>query len=296
MLYIAICINVEVNLMVIKNVMMAVMLAITLIFLPIESANAEVVTVTGFGVDETSAINDAKRNAVEQVVGTVLKSISESQDMEFVMDIIKTRTQGYVNSFEIVSRKKDGDNISIKANVDVSSEPNSALMKDVELVMSLNDPRMAVVVEYYNDNDSSTLEQHKNMTKAAVREALTKSGFTHVLDSTTNAEYLIIGSLTVQKNQAIKLPDWASIGSGGAMKKNETGLSKTTASLDCKIKRAATDEIIGEFRVSEQSMSASEDDIQTQAVSKMAKQAAKEVKSILNREASKVFYQSESNL
>ena len=43
-------------------------------------------------------------------------------------------------------------------------------------------------------------------------------------------------------------------------------------------------------------MSASENDIQTQAVSKMAEQAAQEVKKILSREASKVFYQSESAL
>ena len=279
-----------------KKIILAAFMMSSLLLMPNESANAEVVTVTGVGADETTAINDAKRNAVEQVVGTVLRSKSTMQELELVMDVVKTRTQGYVNSFEIISREKDGDNISIKANVDVSSEPNSALMKDVELVMSLNDPKMAVVVEYYDDNDSLILEQHKSMTKAAIREELTKIGFTHVLDSTLNAEYLIIGNLTVQKKQDIKLPDWMSIGNGGSMKKNETGLSKTTASLDCKIKRVATDEIIGEFRVSEQSMSASEDDIQTQAVSKMAKQAAKEVKSILNREASKVFYQSESNL
>ena len=273
-----------------------ILLGFMLILLSQQFVFAEVVTVNGYGTDEAAAVNDAKRNAVEQVVGTFLKSISAMQDLELVTDTVKSRTQGYVNSFEIISRKKDGDNVSIKAKVDVSSEPNSALMKDIELVMSLNDPKMTVVVEYYNDNDSSTLEQHKNIVKAAVREELTKIGFTHILDSTLNAEYIIIGNLTVQKNQAIKLPDWSSIGNSGAMKTNETGLSKTTASLDCKIKRVATDEVIGEFRVSEKSMSSSENDIQTQAVSKMAEQAAKEVKKILSREASKVFYQNNTTL
>ena len=43
-------------------------------------------------------------------------------------------------------------------------------------------------------------------------------------------------------------------------------------------------------------MSASENDIQTPAVSKMASTAAKEVKKIFNREASKAFYQDDTNL
>ena len=240
--------------------------------LSLSVAQAEVVTVTGYGADENSAINDAKRNAVSQVVGTVLKSQTEVQKLTLVMDAIKTRTQGYITHF-----------------VDVSSEPNSSLMKDVELVMSLNDPGIAVVVEYYGDDGGETFKKYPAMTAAAIREELIQRGFTHVLDSTNNAEYVILGKLTVNKSQAIKLPSWGSIGSD-EYKKVDTGLSKTTATLDCKIKKIKTNEVIGEFHVSGDSMSASENDIQTPAVSKMASSAAQEVRKIFNREASKAFY------
>ena len=66
--------------------------------------------------------------------------------------------------------------------------------------------------------------------------------------------------------------------------------------IDCKIKNAATNEVIGEFHAAGDNMSASENDIQTPAVSKMASTAAKEVKKIFNREASKAFYQDDTNL
>ena len=260
-----------------------------------DMAFAETVTVTGFGKDEKSAINNAKRQAVEQVVGLVLKSESEARDLKLILDVIKTRTQGYINHFEILSKNKSNGNVTIKAKVDVSSEPNSSLMKDVELVMSLNDPKISVLIDYYGDDGGETYKKYPAMTKAAIREELIKCGFTHVMDSTNEAEYIIIGHLTVNKSQAIKLPNWSSINDSD-YKMNDTGLSKTTAMIDCKIKNAATNEVIGEFHAAGDNMSASENDIQTPAVSKMASTAAKEVKKIFNREASKAFYQDDTNL
>ena len=257
-------------------------------------AFAEVVTVTGYGADEAAAVNDAKRNAVEQVVGTVLKSKSTMQDLELVKDIVKTRTQGYVNSFEMISKKKEGTNVSIKAKVDVSSEPNSALLKDIDMVMSLNDPVMAVTVDYYGD-DNGNLKKYPEMTAAAIHEELVKSGFTHIIDHPEDTEYMIIGNLTVNKAKAIKLPNWSSIGDD-EFKTVDTGFSKTTASLDCKIKRTKTNEIIGKFHVSGDNMASSNDDVNTPAVSAMASKAAKEVKKILAREASKTFYDNHSDL
>ena len=260
-----------------------------------KSVSAETVTVTGYGIDEQSAINDAKRNAVEQVVGTVLKSRSEAQNLEFVMDIIKTRTQGYVTHFEILSKTKDRSNVTIKAKVDVSSEANSSLMKDVELVMMLNDPKIAVEVDYYADDDSEIYKKYPVMTKAAIREELIKCGFTHVMDSTNDVDYIIIGNLTVKKSQPIKLPSWANIGND-EYKTVDTGLSKTMATLDCKIKKVSSNEIIGEFHVAGENMSASDNDVQTPAVSQMASKAAQEVKKVFNREASKAFYETETVL
>ena len=265
-------------------------MALILIFISFNGiAAAEIVTVNGYGKNESDAIDDAKRNAVEQVVGIVLKSRSKMQNFKLVMDVIDTRTQGYINSFKILSKEKDGSYISINARVDVSNEPNSSLMKDVEMVMMLNDPKMSVEIDYYGDDGTETLKKYPVITATAIHEELIKSGFTHVMDSTNDVDYTIIGRLTVNKAKAIKLPKWSSI-SDDEVKMLDTNLSKTTATLDCKIKKVATDEIIGEFHVSGDGMSSSDNDIQMQAVEKMASQAAQEVKKLLSREASKAFY------
>ena len=253
------------------------------------SAQAQVVTVTGAGTSEAEAIKDAKRVAVEQVVGALVKSETNVQNYQLVMDTIKVRAQGYVNSFEILKKSKKGNLVTIEARADVSDAPDSALMKDVELVMNLNDPRMAVVIDYYGDDGSENFKKYPAMTTAAIREQLIKSGFTHVLDAPIDAEYIIVGNLTVNKNQAIRLPNWNKI-SEPEYQTLETGLSKTSATLDCKIKNVATNEIIGEFRVMGDAMSASENDIQTQAVAKMAADAAKKVREVLSRQAAKTFY------
>ena len=266
----------------------AMLMTSALLLLPAKSTLAEVVTVDGYGISETAAINDAKRNAVEQVVGTIIKSHSVAQNLELVMDAIDTRTQGYVNSFKIISKGQEGNNIKIQAQVDVSSEPSSSLMKDVELVMSLNDPRLGVVMEYYGDDGGETYKKYPTMTKAAIREELIKRGFSHIVDANGDVDYVIIGNMTVNKSKSVKLPNWNNI-SDSEFKTVDTGMAKTIATMDCKIKKYDTDELIGEFHVSGDEINASDNDIQSQAVLKMAANAAQEVRKLFNREASRVF-------
>ena len=267
-----------------KKLLTAALMSAALMFS--SAADAQVVTVTGYGINDTSAAKDARRSAVEQVVGTMLKARSVTMDMELVMDAVDTRTQGYVNSFEIINRKKDGDVVTITARVDVSSEPNSALMKDVEMVMSLNDPRIRVEIEHYGDDGGETFKRYPAMCKAQIREELVKRGFTHIVDTSGEVDYVVVGNLTVEKAKAIKLPVWGSIG-GTEFKTAETGLSRSIASMDCRIKKVTTDELIGEFHARGESAAA--DESGNQAVLNLAADAAQQVRSLFNREASKVF-------
>lgn len=248
--------------------------------------NAQVVTAVGMGVNEDAAAKDARRNAVEQVVGTMIKARSITMNMELVLDAVDARTQGYVNSFEIIDRKKADGLIRLTARVDVSSEPNSSLMRDVELVMSLNDPRISVSTEYYGDDGGETFKRYPTMLTAQIREELIKRGFTHVVDANGEVDYVVLGNLTVEKAKAIKLPVWGAIGDG-EFKTADTGLSKTTAMLDCRIKKVSTDEFIGEFHA--QGASTAADETGNAAVMSLAADAAQQVRSLFNREASKVF-------
>ena len=67
------------------------MVALMTVALTCSSAQAQVVTVTGAGTSEAEAIKDAKRVAVEQVVGALVKSETNVQNYQLVMDTIKVR-------------------------------------------------------------------------------------------------------------------------------------------------------------------------------------------------------------
>jgi hypothetical protein len=252
-------------------------------------ANAEVVVVQGSGSIESAAIQDAKRQAVEEVVGVILKSESNMVNFNLVYDAINVRAQGYVKSFKIISKKKSGKMIDITAQVDVSSEPGSELMKDMEVIMSLNDPRLAVVTEYYGDDGGENFKRYAEMCSSAIRQELIKRGFTHVVDKPLNVDYIIVGKLTVGKGKAITLPNFNDL-SKPQMTQIETGLTKNEAIIDCKIKKADTDEFIGEFHSNGSNIgSSSNGSLDNQAVVQLAGKAAQEVRTIFNLEASKVF-------
>lgn len=263
--------------------------ALAVFALSIPVANAEIVTVNGVGASETAAIQDAKRNAVEKVVGTYLQSRSVMQDMELISDAVNTRAQGYVTSCDVISKKDEGGNITITAKVNVSSEPGSELMKDVEVVMALKDPRLAVVTEHYGDDGGETFRRYTEMCNGAIRQELTKRGFTHVVEKAVNIDYIIVGNLTVDKGRAVTIPNFADL-SNPKMTQIETGLTKNQAIMDCKIKRADTDEIIGEFHAKSSAFaSTANGELDNNAVVSLAQNAAQEVRKIFNTEASKVF-------
>lgn len=252
------------------------------------SASAQIVTVQGSGVSESAAIKNAKRIAVEQVIGTRIKSNSLMIDSELVFDAVQSRSAGYVTSCEILKKNSSSGLIEITARIDVSDEPGSALMKDIELVMTLNDPRIGVVVEHYGDDGGEIFKKYPVQVEAAIREELLKRGFTHVVDARGEVDYVIVGRLTVGKAQEIRLPNWRNI-NDDEFKTLDTGLSRSRAELDCKIKKFDTDEVIGEFHTSGESTEATGNEVSGQAVRIMASDAAQQVKGILSREASKVF-------
>ena len=258
------------------------------IFFLTTSVNAQVVTVQGSGLSEDAAVKAAKRAAVEAVVGTLIQSRAMSVDSELVFDAVQARTQGYVTACEVVEKSSRDGLVFVTARVDVADEPDSALMKDVELVMTLNDPRLGVVVEHYGDDGGEIFKKHSVRVEAVIREELIKRGFTHVVDARGEVDYVIVGQISVGKAHEVRLPDWRNI-SGSDFKTVDTGLSRSTATLDCKLKNFDTDEVIGEFRSQSDATDATGNEVTAQTVTQLAADAAAQVRAILSREASKAF-------
>jgi len=157
---------------------------------PAQSDSKEVVA-KGLGAilagDEVKAredaINSALRNAVEQVVGTMVESNVLVENYQTVEDKIYTRTQGYVQKYDVISSSKQFDNaleVTIRAVVKVSD-----LQSDLEAIGVLlgrkGKPRTMVMIEERN------IAEHyyqwgmdMNSTETAIMDEMMNYGFPFV--------------------------------------------------------------------------------------------------------------------
>jgi hypothetical protein len=118
------------------------MIVILFSWVPIALADIEA---TGEGPSKEQALVTAMRRAVEQGVGTYLKSSSSVVDYTLVEDKILTRSKGYVTSYKITkeSKTEDGYTVIILAKVD-----NKAIRDDIDtlaiLRRNVGNPRILV--------------------------------------------------------------------------------------------------------------------------------------------------------
>lgn len=143
------------------------------------SASANIVTVIGEGGDKGTAINDAKRNAVENAIGTYLKSHSIVDNGQLAMDKIYTHTAGFVRSVEIISEEFSDGVYRIKARVDVSEKIEDAVAKDFAAVADMNNPRIVIRLRGI-ENGGSIQEQYLRECEASIVQYLVGKGLTHI--------------------------------------------------------------------------------------------------------------------
>ena len=111
------------------------------------TAMAETVVVIGSGTNREAAINDAKRNAVEKVVGSYISSTTVVNNSYVLKDEIYSKAYGFIKDIQIL-QESGGKTYEITARVDVDSSPNSQLLNKLETIKVLNDPRISVVVNH----------------------------------------------------------------------------------------------------------------------------------------------------
>jgi hypothetical protein len=119
-------------------------------------AGEKVVTAEGMGAiiagdkakAEEDAVNDALRNAVEQVVGMHVESQTLVDNFVVVQDRILSRTRGFVSGYRVVSREEEPDLIRVKVEATVKE---SDLVSDLEaiglLIARKNYPRLLVLID-----------------------------------------------------------------------------------------------------------------------------------------------------
>ena len=256
--------------------------------------SAQTVIVDGVGVDLDSAKRDASRNAVEQVVGTFIDSQTIVQDMSVKLDEIYTKSQGFVTDIKVLNQSNDSGMVRVRAQIDVNTNPDAQLMNTLNMIMMLNDPRIAVVV--FRQDAQGNAISHDNIAEAELNNKLLELGFSHVIDAgiasslqnaqllnniynghtnissigqSLGADYLVIGRSRMN-SQSISLPD----GNGGYA---PTLLKTGNATLTVKIIRFDTGDITGTFTTSAKGVENSNEMAEEQALTKAAGQAAQKL-------------------
>lgn len=133
---------------------------------------------------EDDALLNALRNAIEQVVGTVVESEVLVKNYQVVEDNIYSRSKGYVKSYQVIDRRFRSDNtleLTIRAIV-----KKGTLVNDLEaiglLISRKGKPRVMVII------DERNMDAHywwytgldMNTTENALMEVLLEKGFPFV--------------------------------------------------------------------------------------------------------------------
>ena len=117
-----------------------VVMTLTALLLLTASAAAQQVVVDGAGIDRETALRDASRNAVEQVVGTLVDSRTLAQNAAVQLDEIYTKSQGFVTDIKLLSQTNQAGIVHIRAQVEVNTNPDAQLRSNLNMLMMLNDP------------------------------------------------------------------------------------------------------------------------------------------------------------
>ena len=273
------------------------------------SASAQEITVDGLGSNRDEAIKNAERIAVEQVVGAFVDSQTLVENAMVKLDEIYMHAKGYVSGVKILNEGQTSAGYKVTAKLNVASEPNSALISQLETVMRLNDPRITVIM-------LNSFGNHDELAETALNEKLLTVGFSHVVDAdivanlenarllerlyngekglvgvgaSYGADYLVLGK-THTNSQNVRLPDYRT---GGY---KEMAMIVANADITARIIKLSTGDIVGTFSVTAKGNDVIKDNAERNAIRTAAENAALELEKKFKRLAMTVKTSSQFRL
>ena len=251
---------------------------------------AQEVTVTGMGTDRESALRDARRLAVEEVVGAFVDSRTLTQNYVVALDNVYTKSQGFVGKVTVLSEGINAGVYQVRATVDVKANPDDTLLQEVQAVVALNDPRIAVIILRAGSQGT-----HEERIESAIMERLIAKKFTHIVDpkliaglqdarmleslydgrpiasvgKSYGADFVVLGKCATTTEQVI-IPDFK----GGH---KTTNLNSSKSEMTVKILRLDTGAILDTFTVDAPGLEFGENKSNAEAIKNMAKTAAEKV-------------------
>lgn len=119
------------------------------------------------------ALEDAFRNAVRKVLGTLVTAESYTQNAISIDDSIATKAKGYIKTYEVLEEQKDKESILLKVNVVISIEPIKDDLTAMKiLIEAMGNPRIILLI----DEDGQETIRHSYATEQ-ITKVLTENGF-----------------------------------------------------------------------------------------------------------------------
>lgn len=280
------------------------------------AAGAEVVEVTGTGDDSESALRDAKRNAVETVLGTYIDSKTIVDKAVVIEDEIYAKSAGFAAVQKILSEGEEGGVYTVRARIDVDTAPNSALLGKIEMLRALEDPRISVIVfrSSSGNTEMTTMDasvKYDDVMESAINGKLLEMGFNHVADANVTAKLRNSGLLSsIYSGSSDALEELGSNGidllilvkcntipaqiklmkqSSGTAEEVDTQLVRGTAYVTGKIIALDTGIIKETFDASAQGIDITSTSAEQKAAEAASAETARKIEKALRKKAVQVF-------
>jgi len=114
-----------------------------------DKAGTKTIEAAGEGITEDAAKKDALRNALERGAGVIIKNESLTVDWQLARDVILAETRGSIETFDVLSMKRDRGVFKAKVRAVVSTK---LIAKDLSILHFLsNNQRIACAVVDFAD-------------------------------------------------------------------------------------------------------------------------------------------------
>jgi hypothetical protein len=112
------------------------------------TAYAQSVIATGMGINRSAALENAKRNAIEQVVGAVISAKTVMENYQIVQDKIYSRSSGYLTGYTVLSEGKSEEDGTWRVTIQTSVKTR-AVKNDLQaigiLLARVGNPRFMAI-------------------------------------------------------------------------------------------------------------------------------------------------------
>lgn len=166
-----------------------VLCILTVFSLPVSASDNRPVTVDveGFSTIEggkkaaarESALKNAFRHAIEQVVGVMINSRTVVKDSELLQDKIFSKSSGFIKTYKINSETFEGDECRISVKATVSAVRLEKGLHDLGLLSKkMGKPRIAVIITEQNiGNDAPVSSLSDGSVNAGIAESVINAVF-----------------------------------------------------------------------------------------------------------------------